>query len=98
MPRDDLAIEASETGGRGRYAVPVEGGTAELTYSRPDPHLIVIDHTYVPRPSRGRGVAEALVRHAVADARASNSKILPLCSFAAAVFRRDAGLRDVLAR
>src|SRR5687767_13579972 len=49
MARDDLAIEASETGGRGRYAAAVEGGTAELTYSRPDPHLMVIDHTYVPR-------------------------------------------------
>ena len=98
MTPDDLRIEASETGGRGRYAVAVEGGAAELTYSRPYPYLIVIDHTYVPRPSRGRGVAEALVRRAVEDARASGARILPLCSFAAAVFRRDAGLRDVLTR
>jgi uncharacterized protein len=98
MARDDLRIEASETAGRGRYAAAVEGGAAELTYSRPDPHLMVIDHTYVPRPSRGRGVAAALVRRAVADARASGARILPLCSYAATVFRRDASLRDVLAR
>ena len=96
MTPDDLRIEASETGGRGRYAAAVEGGAAELTYSRPDPHLIVIDHTYVPRPSRGRGVAEALVRRAVADARASDTKIVALCPFAASVFRRHGELRDVL--
>src|SRR3712207_585776 len=92
-----IAIEASETGHRGRYVAKVDGEVAEMTYSRAGPHLIIIDHTEVPRALRGRGVGEALVRRAVADARAHATRIVPLCPFAASVFRRHADLADVLA-
>jgi uncharacterized protein len=99
MSEDAIAIEASESGNRGRYVARIDGGAehAEMTFSRANPHLIIIDHTEVPDALRGRGVGEALVRRAVAEARASNTRIVPLCPFAASVFRRNADLKDVLA-
>lgn len=54
-----MNIVSSETMSKGRYAVEVDGHTAEMTYSRASPHLIIIDHTSVPDALRGRG----LVRH-----------------------------------
>ena len=98
MDESATAIEASETDHRGRYVARVGGGAqhAEMTFSRANPHLIIIDHTEVPDALRGRGIGEALVRRAVADARASDTKIVALCPFAASVFRRHAELRDVL--
>ena len=98
MASEDLAIERSETGARGRYAARIGAETAEMTYSRANPRLILIDHTEVPDALRGRGIGEALVRRAVEDARASETKIVPVCPFAAAIFRRHPDLRDVLAR
>ena len=94
--RDAIHIEASETSNRGRYVALLDGAVAEMTFSRANPHLIIIDHTEVPDALRARGVGEALVRRAVADARASNTRIVPLCPFAASVFRRNADLKDVL--
>ena len=99
MDEDAIGIEVRETDHRGRYVARVEGAAehAEMTFSRANPHLIIIDHTEVPDALRGRGLGEALVRRAVADARASATRIVPLCPFAASVFRRHADLADVLA-
>jgi uncharacterized protein len=69
-----------------------------MTYSRAGASLLIIDHTEVPAAVRGRGVGEALVARAVADARAENRKLLPLCPFAAAQFRRHPDWHDVLHR
>ena len=60
--------------------------------------VIIIDHTGVPDFYRGKGVGVKLVERAVADARASGKKIVPLCPFAAAQFRRRAEWADMLNR
>ncbi len=94
----DLTITVTQTGSKGRYAVrpDPDGPEAELTYSRASEKLVIIDHTGVPDLYRGRQVGVALVRRAVADARAGGYKILPLCPFAAAQFRRHTDWADVL--
>ena len=96
MTDDDISRSDGETGGR--YEMKVDGHTAELTFSRVNPHLIIIDHTAVPDALRGCGVGDRLVARAVSDARQSETKILPLCPFAAAQFRRHLEYRDVLSR
>ena len=88
LTASDLAIEREENGSHGAYRAIVEGHTAEMTFSRTGEHLIIIDHTAVPDALRGRGVGQALVARAVADAREGGFKIFPLCPFAAAQFRR----------
>ena len=67
-----------------------------MTFSKAGAGLIIIDHTEVPAAFRGQGVGQALVARGVADARAAGKKILPLCPFAAAQFRRHPEWADLL--
>ena len=93
-----ITITHAEEGSKGTYTAHVEGKPpAELTYSRASPSLIIIDHTGVPDALRGMGVGVALVRRAVEDARASGTKIMPLCPFAKAQIARHREWHDVLA-
>jgi predicted GNAT family acetyltransferase len=46
---------------------------------------------------RGQGVAQVLVEALVADARAQGFKIVPQCSYVAALFRRHPEWADLLA-
>ena len=90
-------IKNEQNGSKGRYFVTGEdGATAEMTYSRVSEHLLIIDHTEVPDAFRGQGIGLKLVTQAVEDARAAGAKIIPLCPFAAAQFRRHAEWADVL--
>ena len=93
----EFQIEREESGKGGRYVTRLEGAEAEMTWTAAE-SLDIIDHTCVPPELRGRSVGEALVARAVEDARRSGRKILPLCSFAAAQFRRNSDWQDVLAR
>lgn len=93
---DDPDIELEDGGSKGRYLYRTEGAEAELSFSKAGEHLVIIDHTEVPDAFRGRGVGLRLVEHAVEDARKSGRKIIPLCPFAAAQFRRHPEWADVL--
>jgi len=90
----DITLE--EAGSKGRYGYRVGDDVAEMTYSKAGDGLVVIDHTGVPDAFRGQGVGVALVSRAVEDARAAGKKVLPLCPFAAAQFRRHPEWADVL--
>lgn len=92
------AITRELTGSGGRYVYRADGAEAEMTFSAAGEHLIIIDHTGVPDVFRGQGVGVALVTRAVEDARAEGRRILPLCPFAAAQFRRHPDWADVLDR
>lgn len=89
-------IALDEGPGKGRYVYRGDGAEAELTFSKAGASLLIIDHTEVPAVFRGMGVGQALVLRAVEDARASGRRILPLCPFAAAQFRRHPEWVDVL--
>jgi predicted GNAT family acetyltransferase len=91
-----MNIELEEAGSHGRYSVTVEGHTAEMTYSRSSPHLIIIDHTAVPDALRGKGVGQALAAHAIEAARKGGWKIIPLCPFMRAQTLRHPEWQDVV--
>lgn len=67
-----------------------------MTYVWEGEHKIVIDHTEVNPEFKGQGVGEKLVMSAVEFARENNLKILPLCPFAASVFRNNPELRELI--
>ena len=94
----DQEIERTDGPTGGRYQLSIDGHVAEMTFSRSSAKLIIIDHTGVPEALRGQGIGERLVARAVADARSGGFKIFPLCTFAAAQFRRHEDFRDVLSR
>ncbi len=92
-------IEHEDNGSKGRYFLRGAGGTvAETTYTNVGQHQVIIDHTDVPDSFRGQGVGLRLVTRAVEDARASGKKIIPLCPFASAQFKRHPEWADVLKR
>jgi len=94
----ELRIEREDGPSGGAYRMKVDGHSAEMTFSRAGERLIIIDHTDVPAALRGQGVGEKLVARAVADAREAGKKIVPLCPFAAAQFRKHPEYADVLSR
>jgi predicted GNAT family acetyltransferase len=96
MAIDPAEIAVEEGGSKGRYVYRSGEDVAEMTFSKAGARLVIIDHTEVPAAFRGQGVGQALVARGVADARAAGKKILPLCPFAAAQFRRHPEWADVL--
>ena len=95
----DETIQLEDNGAKGRYLLTApDGAVAELTFTRVGEHQLIIDHTEVPDAFRGQGVGLKLVTRAVEDARAAGKKIIPLCPFAAAQFRRHEEWADVLKR
>ena len=94
----DIVISVEETGAKGRYVARVEGyaDPGEMTYSRVSPTKIIVDHTGVPDSLRGLGVGAALAQRVVADARALGFKIVPLCPFFNAQFKRHPEWSDVV--
>ncbi|MBO6717354.1 MAG: N-acetyltransferase [Rhizobiaceae bacterium] len=93
---DEFRIEVEETDSKGRYVHRAGGAEAEMTFSKAGPRLLIIDHTEVPDAFRGQGVGAKLVARAVEDARKSGKKIIALCPFAAAQFRRHDEWQDVI--
>jgi predicted GNAT family acetyltransferase len=97
MNDEQPAIQLEETGSKGRYFLRgPDGAEAEMTFSKAGEHMFIIDHTEVPEAFRGQGAGLRLVARAVEDARAAGKKIIPLCPFANAQFKRHAEWADVL--
>lgn len=95
---EEFEVEREDGPARGRYVIRLPDGLeAELTYGRRDGGIIVADHTFVPPSMRGHGLAEKLVARLIGDARAEGSRILPLCSYVAAQFRRHEDWADLRA-
>ena len=82
---------------KGEFVATLDGQKAGLmTYSWAGDEKIIIDHTEVQQAFNGKGVGKELVYKAVEFAREKNLKILPLCPFAAAMFKKNEEIRDVL--
>lgn len=96
MSDDRPPVEREDTETGGVYRLRLLGHVAEMTFSKTGEHLIIIEHTAVPEGLRGRRIGNVLLEQAIADARASGTKIFALCPFAAAQFRRHPEYRDVL--
>lgn len=95
---DEIVVEREEAEGSGRYVVYLPGGAeAEMTYHRTKPGTISIDHTGVPPEFRNLGIAIKLVEAGVADAQKEGTKIVPLCSYVQAQFRRHPEWAPLLA-
>ena len=67
-----------------------------MTYSVAGPSLIIIDHTEVEPAYNGKGVGKQMLYKMVEMAREKNIKIIPLCPFAASVFKQSEDIKDVL--
>jgi predicted GNAT family acetyltransferase len=98
MPKQNYTVEREDTDFGGRYVVHIEpGAEGEMTFRKTGANTITIDHTGVPREFRGSGIAQLLVDKMIADAQANGTKIVPLCSYVVAQFRRHPEWSGLLA-
>lgn len=92
-----MEIQHKNHSTKGHFFYEVDGLLkAEMTYSQAGNDKIIIDHTEVDASLKGQGVGYQLVEAAVNYARERHLKILPLCPFAAAVFKKKNEYSDVL--
>ncbi len=67
----------------------------EITFVRSGLDKFIIDHTAVDGEFQNTGVGLDLVRHVCELARNQHRKVIPLCPFAAAMFRRYSEFDDI---
>jgi predicted GNAT family acetyltransferase len=75
---------------KARFEVTIDGQTAVLYYER-TPHSLVLVHTEVPPPIRGRHVADVLAKAAIDRAHADGLQIVAVCPFVKAYLRKHPG-------
>jgi uncharacterized protein len=93
----DHQVEHQEKDAKGAFFVQSEGQrVAEMTYSRTNATMVIVDHTEVDASLSGQGVGRKLLNALVQWARATGTKVVPLCPFAKAQFSKDPSIRDVL--
>lgn len=98
MPKTAQQIAHTEKNKRGRYWIETQAGEAELTYQvGGDGGHIVINSTFVPIDARGGGVALALVKRAIEDAKAAGRKVDPVCPYVDRLFDRHPEWRELRA-
>ena len=95
MPFSESDIVHDES--RSRFYTIVEGQIAHLDYERVDPRTLDFRHTWVPEDLRSRGIGRRLVREALDRARSDGLRVIPSCSFVAAIVRRYPEYQDIVA-
>lgn len=78
-----------------RYEAHVDGRLAVITYRRQGDRITFI-HTEVPEDLEGRGIAGAMARVALDEARAEHLQVIPRCPFVAAYIRRHLEYADLV--
>ncbi|MEP7165625.1 MAG: GNAT family N-acetyltransferase [Ferruginibacter sp.] len=93
-----MLIQHKENGENGSFFVAEgEKQLAEMTYSLSGKDTMIIHHTEVDEALKGKNIGNQLLNRAVEFARTNNLKIIPLCPFASAVFKkRYEEFKDVL--
>jgi predicted GNAT family acetyltransferase len=92
-----MLIQHKKVDSKGMFFVENNGHIqAEMVYTLPAPDKMIIEHTEVSDELKGQKVGYELVQTAVEYARKHNMKIVPLCPFANAVFKKKPEYADVL--
>lgn len=97
MTKSNIDFTIEEKGNKGS-AIAIVGSNkiGEMTYSIPKGNFFIIDHTEVDESYRGQDVGKQLLMELVEMARKNDIKILPLCPFANAMFKKNPEIQDVL--
>ncbi len=97
MPSTSDPIVVTHNENLRRFEAQIGGQLAFLSYIRNGGHAI-FDHSFVPNELRGRGMASALARAALDEARLQHWKVVPLCSFVADFIERNPEFSDLVAK
>lgn len=92
---DAVAVTRNEQAHR--FEATVNGLRSLLTY-RLFPDRIVLQHTEVPAPLQGHGIAAKLTRAALDFARVHHVRVVPLCPYVSSFLRRNPEYHDLLSQ
>jgi predicted GNAT family acetyltransferase len=76
--------------GASRFELHVGGQVATLLYERRGHDQMVLVHTEVPEPLRGRRLGDRLAKAALDTARREQRRVIAVCPFVRAYLRRHA--------
>lgn len=93
----EIKIQHEFDGKRGSFYLE-EGAKrfAEMVYVMAGPKKMIIEHTEVDDSLQGQGVGLKLLKELVEYVRKEEVKVIPLCPFAKAMFKKKEELQDVL--
>jgi predicted GNAT family acetyltransferase len=93
-----MTLEITDNAAERRYEAHLDGELAGwVEYRRLDGRIVAL-HTEVPPAFGGRGIASALVRRVLDDARVAGEKVTPRCPFFVAHFERHPEDADLSSR
>jgi hypothetical protein len=69
---------------------------AELSYAKPEEKVIDFQHTFVPECFRGKGVADQLIRTALAYAEEQKLRVIASCPAVSSFIRRHKEYQPLL--
>jgi predicted GNAT family acetyltransferase len=95
MADDTTAVPVTNNPAEHRYEARVNGHLAVIVYEL-DADRITFLHTEVPEALEGHGIAGAMARFALEDARARGMAVIPLCPFVRAYIRRHPEYADLV--
>jgi predicted GNAT family acetyltransferase len=90
-----MSIQVQHNAEGRRFETQIDGKPAYLTYTFQG-DAVCFDHTFVPEEGRGKGVAAALVREGLEEARRRQWKIVPACSYVATFIERHPEFADLV--
>lgn len=93
---DIMVVQHEGNDRKARFFLEEDGkrmATLEYVFAGDD--KFIIEHTEVDAELEGKGVGKLLVQAAVELAREKNLKIIPLCPYAHAQFKKNAAYKDV---
>ena len=92
-----MEIQHQFDGRKGSFFVE-EGARrfAEMVYVMAGSKKMIIEHTEVDESLKGQGIGAKLLEALVDYVRKEEIKVLPLCPFAKATFKKRKDLQDVL--
>ena len=94
-----MRIERIDEPNKGKFIMwDGDAVAGKMTFSRTGSTRFIIDHTEVDDAYRGQGIGLQLLEAVVTYARSEELKVIPLCPYAQAQFRKHEELRDVLDR
>ena len=80
-----------------RYVLPLDGGEEGQVDVRLSEGMLTVRRVFVPPSQEGKGIAAEMMKGVAHDAREKGFKVVPVCSYADAWFRRNKDQQDLLA-
>lgn len=92
-----MALSIADAPARSRYEAHEDGTLAGVVEYVLEPERIALVHTEVDPAFEGRGIAGALARFALEDARGRGLRVIPVCPFVRSYLKRHPEYGDVVA-